>query len=182
MDKPYSLVPVRKRGAIVDYAMVDTEDLPKIDGCRFWFDTCGYVRGVKSGPGSRKNKQFGLHRLVMDAPVGSVVDHRNGILTDCRKSELRITDSFGNAQNRIHPPTSASGYRGVYANRKYGWKAVVKHKGVEYYAGANHKTPELANVAAERLRRKLGFLSRDDDYPQPNPEDGANSLAQQPAA
>jgi len=43
-----------------------------------------------------------MHRLVAGASDGEIVDHINRDRTDNRKSNLRITNTAGNAQNSVH--------------------------------------------------------------------------------
>lgn len=49
-------------------------------------------------PDGRRSGEF-LHRVIMGAGPGQVVDHVSGDTLDCRRGNLRITDRRGNAQN-----------------------------------------------------------------------------------
>ncbi len=53
-----------------------------------------------------------MHRLIMQAPDGVLVDHVNGNGLDNRRSNLRFANKSLNAVNR-HIPVSKVGFRGV---------------------------------------------------------------------
>lgn len=44
-----------------------------------------------------------LHRLIMEAPKGKVVDHLNHNTLDCRKKNLRVVSQAENCQNVKSP-------------------------------------------------------------------------------
>lgn len=65
-------------------------------------------------PESLRNK-YGcttwLHRVIVDAPKGLQVDHKNGNGLDCTDDNLRIATTSQNASNRYY--RNSTGYRGV---------------------------------------------------------------------
>lgn len=79
--------------------LIDDEDLEKIKGMKFWVDVnqghhkTSYVRMNIGG------QKFRLHRVLMDAKKGEMVDHINGNGLDNRKSNLRICT---NGQNQVN--------------------------------------------------------------------------------
>ena len=75
-------------------ALIDTEDLPKIIGYRFWCDKKGYFRCI------RRRYRIALHRLIMNCPKGLFVDHINHNPADNRKCNLRICEPWQNALNK----------------------------------------------------------------------------------
>ena len=62
-----------------------------------------------------KTKRVRLHRWITDCPKGKVVDHINHNTLDNRRENLRITDHFGNMQNR---QDNKVGCTGVYYNKR----------------------------------------------------------------
>lgn len=104
-----------------------------------------------------KTKLVYLHRLIMELELGrkllkkQLVDHRNHIIIDCTFLNLRLTDRFGNQQNRKFRP-----FRGAsrVGDR---WQARVSHNSVEYYLGLFDTVEEAEKVALKK-RRELGFL------------------------
>lgn len=91
-----------------------------------------------------KGKKHRLHRYLLNAPEGLVVDHINGNTRDNRIENLRLCTQRENLQNRLDslsfPPTKANklGVRGlhlVYDSRDKRWYYKFKLKGykVKYF-------------------------------------------------
>lgn len=108
-----------------------------IDFCRF-----GQFRWCLCGPGYAgrsmpKSKTMVLmHRLVIGAGKGEIVDHINGNKLDNRRSNLRICNSQQNIVNSKIYKTNSSGYRGVSwdaGSRK--WRAAICVNGKRKYLG-----------------------------------------------
>lgn len=105
------------------------------------------------------------HRIVAERMLGrsllpnEKVDHIHGNTMDNRRSQLRITTSAGNSQNKIRlMRTNKSGFRGVRWNAATkSWRAYVAHMGKFHHCGL-FGTPEEAASAAQRKREELGFL------------------------
>lgn len=92
-------------------ALVDAADLALVAG-RKWSASKsknGNYYVVRGSGASRES----MHRLIIGAKKGELVDHINGNGLDNRRINLRITNHFGNAQNRRAKP-GAHGYRGVH--------------------------------------------------------------------
>jgi hypothetical protein len=79
-----------------------------------------YVRRNLPTDENGKRKSIQLHRFIMDAPKGKVVDHINGDGRDNRKENLRICTFSENSRNRHHTPKGKFPYYGVTsATRKH---------------------------------------------------------------
>lgn len=71
-----------------------------------------------------------LHRFIMNAPTGYVVDHIDRNSLNCCKSNLRITTQTQNIFNRGHQSNNKSGNRGIYLNTRDGnWHVSFVIKG-----------------------------------------------------
>lgn len=127
-------------------AFLDEEDLEKVQGF-IWRATRGnkksplYARGYKIG--ESQSKQFKMHRIVMRAEGGVIVDHRNRNTLDNRKSNLRICTSRQNAQNAIgkHMPGRTSMF-----------------KGVSFRSYKNYTKPWSAEGSVGKIRARLGYF------------------------
>jgi hypothetical protein len=82
-----------------------------------------------------------LHRLILGAGAGQLVDHINGDTLDNRRENLRFATPQQNCVNRTdYAP--ASGFRGVSrAGRK--WRAIITVR-QEVISGGNFATAEEA--------------------------------------
>lgn len=96
----------------------DREDLPLVQQYNWSMDRYGYVLGNLHG--HRKSSTVRLHRLLMNAPDGMIVDHINGDPSDCRRENLRIATQQQNTQNAGLPSSSTTGYKGVCYDKKEG--------------------------------------------------------------
>lgn len=132
------------------FTLLDEEDL-EIVGPYFWRATRAnkkkrlYVRGYKIG--ESKSKQVRMHRMVMNAPTGVVVDHRNLNTMDNRKHNLRFCSSGQNSHNAVgkHMAGRTSKFKGVSDRSK-------SH-------GPNIKKPWYAEGRANGVRTGLGCFT-----------------------
>jgi hypothetical protein len=83
----------------------------------------------------KPRKNYRLHRFIMNAPSGTIVDHINRNTLDCRKKNLRICTALVNARNRT--PHSKKPKKYTRLNRGYKVALCKVHLG--YY-----KTPKEA--------------------------------------
>jgi HNH endonuclease/AP2 domain len=154
-----------------EVALVDEEDLPRTLLYGWYASQTSrktgkpkiYVQGFIPGAG---RPSVYLHRLVMDAPKGIKVDHRDGNTFDCRKANLRLATDNQNAFNRM-PNTSmggkpcASKYKGVSLERRTGkWVSSIGHMRVLYHIGTfadEIKAAEAYDDFSHWLHGEFGF-------------------------
>lgn len=77
-----------------------------------------------------------LHRLLIEAPTGLMVDHINGDTLDNRKCNLRLATNRQNQQNRKSARGSFSQYKGVHwhkGNKR--WQAQIAINGKRTHLG-----------------------------------------------
>lgn len=154
---------IKRRNGDVHECLIDTEDLPELieDGGSWcvdlpyrYKDPARKPYAIRNAAGEGGRRRFvKLHRVLTNAPDGTVVDHINGITLDNRKSNLKVTDRFGNAQNIQEPSrNSRSGVLNVHFN-KYEriWIASVMRFG--QLQRAKTKSFEEACSIAERMRK-----------------------------
>jgi hypothetical protein len=76
--------------------------------------------------GANKCSMLSMHRVVVNAPKGTVVDHINGDSLDNRKENLRICTNAENVRNSPKHSNNTSGYKGViWAKREQKWCAQI---------------------------------------------------------
>ena len=68
-----------------------------------------------------------MHRVILNAPRGMLVDHINGDTLDNRRANLRLTDHTGNARNmRSSANQKLGGFKGVSWDTRCGvWSARI---------------------------------------------------------
>lgn len=124
-------------------AVVDDADYPllaTIKWCAKPNDGKVYACG-RVGPQWKvsQRKRVLMHRLIMNAPSGTEVDHRDGNGLNNTRDNLRFATRTQNARNRRVQPHGLSRFKGVYA--EYGkW---------------------VAKICANRKRRRLGTFATD---------------------
>lgn len=123
-------------------------DIPK----GYYIETNGYVRNSKT----RKY----LHRELLNAQKGEIVDHINGDRTDNRIENLRITDYYGNSRNKRRGSNNTSGYCGVKKrSHRNLYMAYIRVHDKVLYLG-DFKTVEEAAAVRKEAEIKYGFVTR----------------------
>lgn len=120
-----------------------------------------YVRG-RYVKGTGKVKYTFLHRYLLNAPRGMLVDHIDGNPLNCQRSNLRLATAAQNAANV--PKTkrkTSSQYKGVYWNRadQY-WCTAIKVDGKAIYLGRTHFEVVAARVYDYWAKRIYGEFAR----------------------
>jgi hypothetical protein len=108
-----------------------------------------YVKARRNRNGTAKPY---LHRLIVEAPSGSDVDHINGDGLDNRRCNLRVTDRSQNMANQRRP-AGTSGYRGVRQSnggRCKPWTAILTVNG-QAIRSCGHPTAEAAARARDAM-------------------------------
>jgi hypothetical protein len=101
-----------------------------------------------------------MHREIMNAPRGRIVDHANGDSLDNRDENLRVTTQSGNLANR-RKVRGKSRYKGVWWNiQKRRWIADIVKDGHKYVLG-RFSSESLAAFAYDAAARQLfgGFAA-----------------------
>lgn len=121
--------------------------------------TCYAVHSVVLG---KLHRNVLLHRLILQAPVGSVIDHKNHNGLDNRRENIWLCTQLENGQNRKdRGAENGRKFCGVYCGGNY-WYAMIKHKGKAIYVGCFPTDIEAArawNEAAIRLRGESTYLN-----------------------
>ncbi|GAA5503017.1 hypothetical protein Dxin01_02766 [Deinococcus xinjiangensis] len=126
-----SLIPLGGNKAAGLFAIVDSGDYEWLSQYYWHVVARNYVRTNIDGRGVL------MHRLVLGAPKGSVVDHINHNPLDNRRSNLRLCTQRENMKNAL--PRSkgkeTSRYKGVQRVCEGKYSAVINHDGKRYNLG-----------------------------------------------
>lgn len=117
-------------------------------------------QATSSDVASGMPSQILLHRELVGAARGEIVDHIDGNTLDNRRFNLRIVHYAGNSRNSIHP-LGRSGYRGVVAHRR-GFQAQIHVNNKVVQLGTYRTAVEAAmarDIAARRLHGEHAVLN-----------------------
>ena len=102
-----------------------------------------------------------LHRLILAAKPGQVVDHKNGNPLDNRMCNIRICTQAENAKNQRIKANNTTGYKGVTRNRGK-FEAKIKKDYKTVWRGRYSTAIEAAkayNVAAKKYHGEFARLN-----------------------
>jgi HNH endonuclease len=94
------------------FTLVDDEDYEALSKFK-WFCGTKYAYRSQWDRVKRKNKNFFMHREIMQTPKGFHTDHINCDKLDNRRSNLRICSVSENLHNTRTPHTNTTGYKGT---------------------------------------------------------------------
>lgn len=141
--------------------LLDPEDAHLLARGEWYVTSGGYVRRNFSENCERKYEL--LHRLVVGAKRGEIVDHVNGDKLDNRRGNLRICTHVENTQNRGPSKTNSSGFKGVWFDpRRKKFRANVRAQNKKHSLGSFDTADEAAqayNAAALRLHGEFARLN-----------------------
>ena len=143
-----------RQGNTVAEAMIDSADMGRVlDFGRWRRARNGYVYSFTRAEGRRRD--VALHRFLLSAPEGKVVDHINHDPLDNRKANLRLLTKAENMQNRRGPVIGKRDpFRNVYRQTKSdGYVVRVQGR----YFGTFPTLDEAARVAVEARRQVLPY-------------------------
>ena len=119
-----------------------------------WYLHRGYTHNTLYAR-TNTGKYHTLHRLVLKAPKGSMIDHINGNGLDNRRENLRFCTKQQNQANQKQNKGNSSGYKGVAeASNCSKWRAYIRHNYKQIHLG-NHNTPEEAARAYDAKAKEL---------------------------
>lgn len=155
--KRYPLRPFRVDGDVAyllltqgHEAVVDAEDIGKLSLFNWQAQVHKYpdgrvrcVRACRSTYSNGALTLLYLHRVVLGAPPGVVVDHINGNTLDNRKINLREATPKENSRNARKRVDNSSGYKGVSFNKHtQSWQARIRVDGCLKYLGVYETAEE----------------------------------------
>jgi len=118
--------------------IVDDEDYTNLTHSS-WYWSSGYARRSKRNPETGRRESELMHRVLMDAKQGEIVDHINGNKLDNRRSNLRKVCNSKNSQNRRTTERAQSGFAGVSPVIRdgitIGFRARIMKDNVQYNLG-----------------------------------------------
>jgi hypothetical protein len=138
-DQEGWIILVDSKGREKARTVLDKTDFEVVLRSKWTLHTAGYVIGLTSpsARGMKDEHRVYLHRWLLDAPDGMVVDHIDGDRLNNRRSNLRLLTLQESPQNQMSN-NKTSGHRGVYFDSRTGrWRAGVQLN------GKSHKSPRF---------------------------------------
>lgn len=130
-------------------ALVDEEDMPMLllhswhasagPHCQFYY--------ARATVGVRPHQTaLMMHRYILGAKPGEIVDHINRDSLDNTKSNLRICTNSQNHANIIRNRDNTTGYKGVYLSLRGYWVARIQKESKRVWLGYYSSPQEAAMV------------------------------------
>ena len=135
-------------------AIVDEEDFERVSQHKWLYIEQGYARTKIN------RKTMSLHRFIMNARPGQVVDHRNHDKLDNRRTNLRICTQRQNSMNKRTP--AGRRFKGIDLHHCGRYRARVRRDGKLLFVGWAD-TPEeaaaLYNLGAIKHFGEFAYLN-----------------------
>lgn len=136
----------------------DLEDFDRVSSHNWYMRDKGYFYG-------HANRTYiSLHRFVMNASKGTIVDHKDRNPANCRKSNLRFCTRSTNEANKTKRKGFTSKYKGVcWDKSRNRWLSYVRCKGKLYRLGTYKDEKEAAvqyNIKAKELFGEFAVLNK----------------------
>lgn len=150
-------------------ALIDAEDYEKVSQYK-WHAAWGertrsyYAAHSEWVKGSGRPRTIRMHRVILDAPDGLMVDHVNHNTLDNRKENLRLCDQAANSANARQRRDSTAPYKGIEQDRTTGrWYAHIKVHGKRIYLGVFDEPVEAARAYDQAARVHFGEYAYTND-------------------
>lgn len=104
-----------------------------------------------------------MHRMLLQADRGVIVDHINGVKLDNRRDNLRKVSAYENSANSAKK-SKKNQYKGVtWSRASKKWVAQVSHNYTYHYLGMFETEEEAANAYNEKAAELFGDYARLND-------------------
>lgn len=137
-------------------ALIDEADLERVSRHNWHANPTTYDKDKFYAVTSIKGATTYLHRFILEAPKGLLVDHRNRDTLDCRRANLRLATRVQNNVNRLEATTQP--YRGIerLPLPTRCWRARIQVKGRQVRLGRFWTAEEAARAYDAAARKHYG--------------------------
>lgn len=149
-DEPYAIIPLHGKYGQGKVAKVSLEDVARVRRYRWYCSDRGYVYAYLPITYPRRTfKRLAMHRFILDAPDGVLVDHKKFDKLDNRRSKIRLATHVQNSRNVDRRGKRAKGCRGQYIGtrpHRKRWRAMIKLEGENKDLGSFFTEEEAAQA------------------------------------
>ena len=151
-NKLYKML-VESKGEIYEF-LIDEDDYEKVRSHTWHYKNGGYAQTNLPRIPNKPRQGLLLHRMVIGASKGEIVDHKNRNTFDNRKSNLRFCTVSENARNNSGHKHNKTGFKGCsWCKREGKFRAAItvnrRMKSLGY-----HDTREEAARAYDAAAKK----------------------------
>jgi len=102
-----------------------------------------------------------MHRIIINAPQGVDVDHKNGNGLDNRKKNLRLCTLTENQANSKKRKNTSSKYKGVHWNKNRNkWQVQISFQNKHFLIGRFTSEIEAAKIYDIKAKELFGEFAR----------------------
>ncbi len=142
-------------------ALVGDEDYEELNASKW----CAVKR--KGGWYAMGRTGILMHRVILEAPPGVQVDHRNHDGLDNRRKNIRLCTSSQNNANRIKKPGCSSTYKGCsWCKARRKWQAYIYVNYKRIFLGYFAKEIEAARAYGQAALEYFGDFAFQQEIPQ----------------
>ncbi len=129
-----------------------------------WYYNKGYARRrARKSEGLNREKVM-LHRFIINAKEGEIVDHINGNTLDNRVNNLRIVSNKENVWNSTYMRNTKSGVKGItWHKRDKVWMVRIQKNGIRYSLGNYGSLKEAKKIYLNKNKELYGEYAREVD-------------------
>jgi len=143
------------------FTLVDDNDFKYLNKWKWYCSSRGYaMRDIKAE--GEKRMAILMHRLITNAPTGTVIDHINGDKLDNRRNNLMVVTQHENGVNRkVLNKNNTSGYRGVsWFPQRNKWVAKIMVNYRNKHLGIFSNIEKAILIRKEAEEKYFPYLSR----------------------
>lgn len=143
-------------------AIVDDSDFAELNALKWHAAGNGYAvrsQRVKNG----NDLKIFMHKVLLNAAPGQLVDHKDGDKLNNRRSNLRLADRAGNSMNRRRGRDNTTGLKGIVRRSRVGgtrWEASIRVNYKLVYLGMFEDRLAAAMAYDEAAKKLHGDFAR----------------------
>ena len=138
---------------------VDDSDYEWLSHWKWSYLPGGYA--VRRDPTITPIKLVYMHRAIIGAKDGEIVDHANGQKLDNRRSNLRLATRSNNASNQKKRSSTKAKYKGViWRQNAQRWQGYIGTMGKWIHLGYFDSEIEAAKAYDEAARQMFGEFAK----------------------